>query len=46
MFFKQELIMDNGFILLMAFTLAVGVFSAWRGLAQEKRESEEKSSKK
>jgi hypothetical protein len=32
--------MDTGFILLMALTLAVGIFSAWRGFEQEKRESQ------
>jgi hypothetical protein len=37
--------MDSGFILLMALILAVGVFSAWRGLEQEKREMEEEKSK-
>jgi hypothetical protein len=33
--------MDLGFISIMLLILALGVFSAWRGLEQEKRESKE-----
>jgi hypothetical protein len=37
--------MDSGFMLLMALILVFGMFSAWRGLEQEKREMDEEKSK-